>query len=122
MENITLGEIAVALAFLAGMIVSGGVIVGFMKKALNKILDAKFDEKLKGIEARLGALETKIGEVDLEACKNFLVTFLSDVERGKEISEIERERFWEQYGHYTKCGGNSYIKTKVEKLRAAGKL
>ena len=43
-------------------------------------------------------------------------------EQDEPIDEIERERFWEQYEHYVKCGGNSYIQRKVENLKQAGKL
>ena len=58
----------------------------------------------------------------MQACKNYLVSFLSDVEKDELTDEIERERFWEQYQHYTEHGGNSYIKRKVEKLKSEGKL
>lgn len=58
----------------------------------------------------------------MQACKNYLVSFLSDVEKNHPIDETERERFWEQYQHYTEHGGNSYIKRKVEHLQSEGKL
>ena len=38
------------------------------------------------------------------------------------IAEIETERFWEQYEHYKKMDGNSYIKEWVAKLQKKGWL
>jgi hypothetical protein len=37
--------------------------------------------------------------------------------------EQEKERFWEEYDHYTKdLKGNSYIKEWVARLKEQGKL
>ena len=118
MENITLGQIALVAAFLVGLIGSCVTIYHYIKKALNKL----FAEQLKAIDKRMDDLDNRVDAVDSNSCKNYLVTFLSDVEKGKAIDEIETERFYEQYEHYIKCGGNSYIKHKVEKLKADGKL
>lgn len=38
------------------------------------------------------------------------------------MSETEAERFWEQYEHYKASGGNTYIKNRIERLQAEGKL
>ena len=64
----------------------------------------------------------EVKEVDMNACKNFLVRSLGDIEKGVPLDEIEKERLWEQYEHYQKIGGNSYIKRKVEHLQEQGKL
>lgn len=111
MENVTLGQIAEVFAFFAALIASCGVIYHFIKKALNKL----FAEQLEAINKR-------VDTIDLNACKNYLVMFLSNVERGEKIDEIELERFYEQYEYYTNHKGNSYIKHKVEKLKQEGKL
>ena len=76
----------------------------------------------KAVEKLLEPVKKQIRDVDLENCKNYLVTFLAAVERGQEHDEIELERFHEQLGHYQQIGGNSYIKSKVEKLQKEGKL
>lgn len=107
MENITLGDIATWAAFLAAFGGSVAAIIKGVKKA---------------VEALLEPLTKQIQSVDMENCKNFLVTFLASCERGEKHDEIEMERFHEQYAHYQTLGGNSYIKDKVEKLRTAGKL
>ena len=67
-------------------------------------------------------LQKGLKDVDLENCKNYLVTYLAEVERGEPKDAIERERFWEEYGHYISEGGNSYIKEEVQRKKAKGLL
>lgn len=107
MENITLGDIATWAAFLAAFGGSVAAIIKGVKKA---------------VEALLEPLTKQIQSVDMENCKNFLVTFLASCERGEAHDEIEMERFHEQFAHYRTLGGNSYIAEKVQKLKANGKL
>lgn len=111
MENITLGQVGAAVAFVTALV--GGVIL--LVKWIRSVI-------VKVMQTELAPLKTQLATVDLENCKNYLVTYLADAERGSAKDEIERERFYEEYEHYKKIGGNSYIKTKVEKLQAAGKL
>lgn len=118
MENVTLGQIAVLFTVIAGFITSIGVIHQRIEKQLRKL----FEEQLQAFDTKMNVLEERMDAVDLNSCKNYLVRFLSDVEKGEKIDEIELERFFEQYKHYTDHGGNSYIKHKVEKLKSEGKL
>lgn len=107
MENITLGQIATALAFFLGMI--GSV----------EALSFKLNKKIKNI---LEPMNKKIDNLELNTNKNFLVRFLSDVEQGNVIDETEWERFYETIQRYHLLGGNSYIDHKVEKLKKEGKI
>lgn len=111
MENITLGQISAAVLFLVALV--GGIIalIKWTRALLVKVMREELDP-----------LKAQVAAVDLENCKNYLVTYIASVERGEKKDEIERERFYEEYEHYKKIGGNSYIKTKVETLQAAGKL
>ena len=118
MENITLGQVAVVVASLAAFITGLGVLYGKLKKWLKAV----FKEELEPISKSIEKVEKRLDDVDLESTKNYLVTYLSNVEKGNAVDEIERERFWEMYNHYSKVGGNSYIKHKVEKLEAAKRL
>lgn len=111
MEHITLGQIALGVSFLVGLI-SG---VGYLSSVSRKWLKDAMKEQLDVIANRLD-------QVDMESTKNYLVTYLSDIERGKAIDEIEKERFYEQYQHYQSLGGNSYIKNKVDQMRGKGWL
>lgn len=63
-----------------------------------------------------------IATLDLETGKYFLVGCLADLEKGVILSEVEKERFWEQYGHYTENGGNTYISEWTERLKREGKI
>ena len=100
MENITLGDIATWAAFIVALGGSVAAIIKGVQKVVEKLL--------------LPLL--------LDNAKNYLVPFLSKVERGEPCDEIEMERFHEEYELYTKHGGNSYIKSRVAKLQKEGKL
>lgn len=118
MEQITLGDIAVALTFIVGLLTSAGYLRKHFKDWLGQTFTPQFDE----LKTQINGLSERVEEVDMEGCKNYLVRFLADVERGEPIDEIERERFWERYEHYLNGGGNSYIKRKVENLVKEGRL
>lgn len=118
MEQITLGDFATWMAFLAGLGGSIATIVHFVKKALASL----FREQMTEINKRMDQQEASIKKIDLENCKNFLVSYLAKAEIDAAYDEIETQRFWEEYQHYIEAGGNSYIKQKVEKMKTAGKL
>lgn len=62
-------------------------------------------------------INRKIDKLDINQCKNFLVTFLKSVEKGEEMDEVEIQRAHEVYDHYVKdLKGNSYIHDKWERL------
>lgn len=100
MENITLGDIARWAAFLVAF---GGSVMAIIKGVKN-------------------AVEKLLEPLSLDNAKNYLVPFLSKVERGEPVDEIELERFHEEFTFYTNHGGNSYIKSRVAKLQKEGKL
>ena len=118
MEQITLGDISTALAFIVALGGSVAVIARTVVKALKKL----FDEQTKSINARLDKLEADNKKTDLERSKDFLVSFLAKAEWDTVADAIEIQRFWEVYQHYTESGGNSYIKENVTKLKSEGKL
>lgn len=117
-ENITLGVISASIIFLAGLI--GGI--KYLRKVLKESLTEMFKDQFDAINDKLDGMDEKIDRVDMQSCKNFLVRFLADVERGDMTHLSEIQRFWEEYEHYLKEGGNSYIKEWVEKLKKEGKL
>ena len=100
MEQITLGQIASWAAFVVALCGSAAAIIRGVKKAVEKLLEP----------------------LSLDNAKNYLVPFLSKVERGEPVDEIELERFHEEFTFYTDHGGNSYIKSRVAKLQKEGKL
>ena len=100
MEQITLGDIAAWAGFAVMLGGSVAAIIRGVKKVVEKLLLP----------------------LSLDNAKNYLVPFLSKVERGEPCDEIELERFHEEYQFYTEHGGNSYIKSRVNKLQKEGKL
>lgn len=117
-ENITLGVISASIIFLAGLI--GGI--KYLRSVLKESLTEMFKDQFDAINDKLDDMDEKIERVDMQSCKNFLVRFLADVERGNLTNSSETQRFWEEYEHYLNSGGNSYIKEWVEKLKKEGKL
>ena len=119
MENITLGEVVAGTAFLIALI--GGWIQ--LKKWTTTAVKEILKDELKSIKDELKTLHAEIRKEDKEKTKNFLVSRLADAERGQEWSDIERQRFYEQYDHYSKdLNGNTYIKTATERLEQSGKI
>lgn len=118
MENLTLGQVATAIGFLVALIAGVGTIMSKMKEWISASMKSEFDSVRKDITG----LTAQIKKVDYEATKNYLVSFLAKAENST-VDDIELERFFEEYGHYTEdLHGNSYIKNKVEKLKTEGKI
>lgn len=118
MEQITIGQISIAIAFV-GSLISGGI---YLHQMVKKYLTKALGDELKAINDNIKELQRRVEAVDMEATKNYLVTFLSKAEKEVWIDEIEKERFHEQYDHYVGHGGNSYIKRKKDQLEAESKL
>lgn len=138
MDNITLGQIALLLAEIAGVIVSIGTIVGVViklsgwikknrrEKEINPILEEikKIDKKVDNvndnvsnvrnemsnkIEENYKQLNDKIDSLEINQCKDAIIDFISDVKSGKNVSSKE-ERAYEAYDKYTNVyHQNSYI-------------
>ena len=118
MENITLGQLGIAVAFIVALLTG----ISFMNNKLKDWIADLLKDRFDSTDKKIDDLSDKISEVDIESCKNFLVRVLGDVELGREMDEVVMQRFYEQYQHYIDNGGNTYIKHKVEKLEAEHKL
>ena len=118
MDNITLGQIAIAVAFLVALVTGVKHLLAEAKGWISESMKTQMDE----ISGKIEAMERRIADVDMQTCKNYLVVRIAEIENGKVPQEVEKERFYEQYEHYIKIGGNSYIRKKVEQLEAEGKL
>lgn len=104
--DITLGQISTFLGIIAGLIGSAGVIIAFLQKSLKKTIKNELDP-----------ISQQINNLDIAQCKNYLVRFLADVEQGNELDEVERERAYEIYDHYTNdLKQNSYIHKRWNEL------
>ena len=105
-ENITLGQVALALAFLVGFISS----IKYLKNDINKTI-AKI----------LSPINEKVGQLELNTLKTDLTNFMSLAENNN-ITYEQKANAYELYDRYCKLGGNSYIHNKWEKLVKEGKI
>jgi len=106
MDNITLGQISNLMVWVIGFGGSTIAIITAIKKA---------------VASAFKPINSKIDNVDMNSTKNFLVRCIADMER-HEIDQVTKMRFYEQFEHYQKLGGNSYITSEVERLKKEGKL
>ena len=77
MENITLGQISNVLLFIVEFVGVVTAVMVTMKKVLNK---------------QLSPLNKKIDKLDENQCRNYLVDFLADIEKGIEKDETQIKR------------------------------
>lgn len=125
MTDLTFGQLAAGLAILVTFIASIQNLKTNIKRWAEALLKPRFDsidDQNKKILDRIDDVEKKISKVDMENCKNYLVTFLSEIRRGETKDQIEYQRFWEEYDHYIANGGNSYVKEDVADLKSKGLL
>lgn len=125
MENLTLGQISAALLFIIALIAGIQNLKTNIKKWIEESLKARFDaidKQNEKILAKIDDVDTRLDKVDMENCKNYLVTFMAEVRRGEMKDPTEIQRFWEEYDHYISKGGNSYVREGVEELKAKGYL
>ena len=125
MGDITINQIIAGIGLIVALGAGGWKLWDGFKKAVDNAVKEQFASisgQIADMSKKINSIDENITKVDMEGCKNFLVRCLADVERGQQMSETEAHRFCEQYDHYIKCGGNTYIKEKHDKLKAAGKL
>lgn len=138
MDNITLGQIVIFLAEIAGVIASIGAIAGVVikliswirknrrEKELNPILDEikKIDAKVDSVnqnvsnvrdemslkmEENYKKMNDKIDSLEINQCKDVIVDFVTDIKSGRNVASKEA-RAYEAYDKYTNVyHQNSYI-------------
>ena len=118
MESVTIGQAAATLAFILALIAG----IQSLKKSIKCWLDAALKDQFAELEKTQKSILKRLDSVDIENCKNYLVTFLAEVGRGEMKDETETQRFWEEFEHYQNLGGNSYIKNKVAELKSKNRL
>lgn len=119
MGDWTIGQLAASIALVAGII--GGL--GAISKLVGRAASNWLQKSLKPISDKLDTIDSRFDAFDMDRCKDYLVHFIGRVDRHDyEPSETELERFYENYDRYSELGGNSYVKTEVERLNKSGKL
>ena len=122
MKDITVGQLVNFLITFAAVLSAGALICKTAMKIGKNILS----ESLKPFDKRITDLrdehQAQFQALSLQTDKNYLVSFLADVESGAKIDDTALEHFYFTYDDYQKHNCNSYIDHKVEKLKKEGKL
>lgn len=111
MDAITLAEIVSAVTILAGVVSA----LTLLHRSFKKLLTVAF-------QSQTAELASQVDRLELTTAKNFIITCLTTIERGHRLPEMARQRFWEAMEEYHRQGGNGYIDSKIEALKADGKL
>ena len=128
MENITLGQIALALTFLLS--ISGNItsLIKNIKSPIDKKLQSALEpvnKKIDNLNNKLDDMEKehmkKLNNLELDSIRNDLVNYMSLAEEGF-ITPKTKIDMYELYDAYCKMGGNSYVHDKWEKLKEEGKI
>ena len=118
MDNITIGQITATITCVVAFL--GGV--KYLLESMKKIID----KALKPTNDKIDIIEKKLTEemkrIDINATKNFLVSHIHEIKNDTDLDGITKQRIYEQYEHYQKLGGNSYISSEIERLRKEGAL
>jgi len=107
MNEITLGQIQTWMVFGIGFVGAILTIVKAVKDAVNKAFEP---------------INKRMDEIDMNATKNYLVQALTDIDRNGFVDGVSKARLYEQYEHYQKLGGNSYIKDEFDRLKKQNKI
>ena len=118
MADITIGQISSVLIIIVSLITS----VTYLKTHINSWIRDAISDDLEEIKGEIREANERLDTVDMESCKNYLVGELTKLDQGGWFDEVEKERFYEQYEHYKKMGGNTYIETKVKRMQKEDKL
>ena len=86
MENITLGQIAAAVAFLVAFV------VGYkkLKEWTIDAIKAAVKEELGQLSGEINNLRAELEKEDKEKTKNFLVASLNEIENGEVWTDVKR--------------------------------
>lgn len=107
MNEITLGQIQTWMVFGIGFVGAIVTIVKAVKTAVNQAFEP---------------INKRMDEIDMNATKNYLVQTLTDIDRNGFVDGVSKARLYEQYEHYQKLGGNSYIKDEFDRLKKQNKI
>lgn len=128
-EQITLGQVGLCLTFILGII--GGIskfktiLENWTTKQVKPLIEGmntSFKKEIDDLRSEVNELKKQVDRQDMENVKNYLVLFLSDLDRNAKPNEIELARFDEEMKYYESKGGNSYIHRTYERLKQEGKL
>ena len=114
MESITLGTLASNIIWLGAFIGGCLLLFKYAKSIFVKLITIPITEQMLENKKELNKKINNLGE---DQCKNYLARYLTDVEDGEKLSEIETQRAYDAYEKYTNIyHGNSYIHSRWNKV------
>lgn len=132
MDSITLGQIFKVLGAIAGASATIGAVAAIFSKIYSKTIGKSITNAILPLQKQITDLNTEMlqeleksrtefhataNKLDISECRNFLVRFLGDIERGEDIDPVEIERAYEIIQHYTDdLGQNSYIHDRWDQV------
>ena len=136
LESITLGQVAIALAFVVALWKSLDFIKEKHTSSIKKMIEACWtthdekivsmineqNKKISSIQDSLNDTKSHMVELALISQKNFLTRCFNDLENNVGLSDVIIERIADSYKLYIESGGNGYIKAEFEKLKEQGKI
>lgn len=117
MENITIGQIAIALSFFVGVIGSVKYLLNEVKTAVRK----EIKDEISPLKEEITQIKNDAKRNRINSLKTDLVNLMSLAEDGN-ISKEQTINAHELYDEYSSNGGNSYIHDWWEKLVKEGKI
>ena len=114
MEQLTIGQLAAAVTFIVALVTG----IKYLNKTIKEWINSALNDRFKTLEKKIDDQDKKLDELDIDECKNYIILFISKVNNGDKIEDMELQRFYNLYEHYLDEGENSFIKTKVEELKA----
>ena len=114
MGDITLGQVGAFILSTSAILGALGAIIAVIVKLYGKTVGKSITASVKPISDDIENLRKELQEsvraLDTSECRNFLVRFLGDIERGVDIDPVEIERAYDIMQHYTEdLKQNHYI-------------
>lgn len=121
MNNITVGQI---VAFVLALSAFAGAVAGLVtlfnkihhnvvKKTILDPITQNINQLREEMNSSMSDIRSDIKELDVSECRNFLVRFLGDLERGTDIDPVEIQRAYDVKKHYSDdLNQNSYVKDR----------
>ena len=132
MGNVTVAEIGKWILAIGGMIGALSAITAFIIKMYGKTVGKSIENSIKPLKEDIDSLKSDmkneleksrnefnkaVHELDKGECRNFLVRFLGDIERGTDIDAVEIERAYEIMDHYSKSlNENGYLHARWDEV------
>lgn len=130
--NITIGDV---LGIMGIIVTAAGTVSAFVAlliKLYSNTVGKSIKKSIEPLQSDITSMKTEmqgeleqfrdefrqtVKELDASECRNFLVRFLGDIERGVAIDQVEIERAYDIMQHYSEdLKQNSYIHARWEQV------